>query len=74
MFMQDLTGHYECQTGGWKTDMWRPIYKDRHPFKKIKAAHLVPFKLGYQRVGDLFGEENRGHELMWSMGNEIMMH
>jgi len=28
MFRQDLIGHYECQPGGWKTDMWCPIYKD----------------------------------------------
>lgn len=53
--------------------MWCPIYKDWHPFKKIKAAHLVPFKLGYQTMGDLFGEDH-GHELMWSMGNGMMMH
>jgi len=25
-------------------------------------------------MGDLFGEEDRGHELMWSMGNGMMMH
>jgi hypothetical protein len=74
MFRQDLIGHYECQPGGWKTKMWCPIYKDWHPYKKVKAAHLVPFKLGYQTMGDLFGEEDRGHELMWSMGNGMMTH
>jgi hypothetical protein len=74
MFKQDLIGHYECQPGGWKTDMWCPIYRDWHPFKKVKAAHLVPFNLGYQTMGDLFGEEDRGHELVWSMGNGMMMH
>jgi hypothetical protein len=74
MFRQDLIGHYECQPGGWKTDIWCPIYGKWVSFKKIKAAHLVPFKLGYQTMGDLFGEEDRGHELMWSMGNGMMMH
>jgi hypothetical protein len=74
MFSQDLIGHYESQPGGWTTEIWCPIYRDWQPFKKIKAAHLVPFKIGYQTMGDLFGEEGRGHELMWSMGNGIMMH
>jgi hypothetical protein len=48
-----------------------PIYGDWYPLDKVKAAHLVPFKLGYQTMGDLFGEEDRGHELM---GNRMMMH
>jgi hypothetical protein len=74
MFRQDLIGHYECQPGGWKTKMWCPILRKWYSYKKIKAAHLVPFKLGYQTMGDLFGEEDRGHELMWSMGNGIMIH
>jgi hypothetical protein len=74
MFRQDLIGYYECQPDGWKTDMWCPIYQDWQPFKKMKAAHIVPFKLGYQTMGDLFREEGRGHELMWSMGNGMMMH
>jgi HNH endonuclease len=74
MFRKDLIGHYECQPGGWKTDIWCPIHGGWFPFKKMKVAHLVPFKLGYQTMGDLFEEENRGHELMWSMGNGMMMH
>lgn len=74
MFRKDLIGHYECQPGGWKTNMWCPISKQWYRHKEMKAAHLVPFKLGYQTMGDLFGEETRGHELMWSMGNGLIMH
>jgi len=63
----DLIWHYEFQPGGLMEDMWCPIYRDWYTYKKIKAAHLVPFKLGYQTMGDLFGEEDRSYELMWSM-------
>ena len=74
LFRRDLIGHYECQPKGLGSNIWCPIYKDWYFHKLVRAAHIVPYKLGYQTMGDLFGEEQRGHKLMWSMGNGMIMH
>jgi hypothetical protein len=51
--------------------VWCPITKCFGPYKSRRAAHIVPYKIGYETMGELFG--GNGYELMWSMGNGLPM-
>jgi hypothetical protein len=51
--------------------VWCPITKFFGPYDSRRAAHLVPYKIGYETMGDLFDDD--GYKLMWSMGNGLPM-
>jgi len=66
----DLYNHYGSQPQP-HGPVWCPISKSSAPYKEIKAAHLVPYKIGYETMGHLF--DGDGYSLMWSMGNGLPM-
>ena len=51
--------------------VWYPITKTFGTHKSRRAAHLVPHKIGYDTMGNLYDDD--GYKLMWSMGNGLLM-
>lgn len=74
IFRTDLINHYDSQPEGWKKDIWCPVTKDWQFHKKVTAAHIVPCKIGTDTMGILFGAAEKGYDLMFSVGNGLMMH
>jgi len=56
---KDLIAHYDAQPGGEKKQVWCPITKVFGPKKSRTAPHIVPWKLGYDTMGELFNGEGR---------------
>lgn len=67
---KDLYKHYGFQPK-LHGPVWCPITKCFGPYESRRAAHLVPYKIGYETMGDLFDDD--GYKLMWSMGNGLPM-
>ncbi|KAI9773301.1 MAG: hypothetical protein M1839_002161 [Geoglossum umbratile] len=53
--------------------LWCPILKEYALPLYRTAAHIVPHSIGYSNAGYLFGEPSRGAEIIWSMGNGLVM-
>jgi hypothetical protein len=54
-------------------DLWCPILKEYATPPYRTAAHIVPYSIGYDNAGYLFGEPSRGAEFIWSMSNGLIM-
>jgi len=69
-FRKDLYKFYDAQPEK-HGDVWCPIAKQFGGHKMRRAAHLVPYKIGYETMGDIFDDD--GYKLMWSVGNGLIM-
>jgi hypothetical protein len=59
---------YDCSL---HKKIWCPITKEFGSSTTRRAAHLVPYQIGYETTGDIFGVN--GYNLQWSMGNGLPM-
>ena len=58
---KDLYKHYGFQPQ-LHGPVWCLITKCFGPYESRRAAHLVPYKIGYETMGDLFNDD--GYKLM----------
>ncbi|KAL3424899.1 hypothetical protein PVAG01_04180 [Phlyctema vagabunda] len=71
-FRNRLIKHYGCQreVDGLQ-QIWCPVMRYFASAADMKAAHIVPYRLGYETMGDIFNGD--GKAMMWSLGNGLMM-
>ncbi|MCJ1368314.1 hypothetical protein MMC16_007456 [Acarospora aff. strigata] len=53
--------------------LWCPILKRYSASKDCVAAHIVPHSLGYRNAGYVFGDEDEGYSMIWSLQNGFIM-
>ncbi|KAH0562615.1 hypothetical protein GP486_002707 [Trichoglossum hirsutum] len=68
-----LRHYYNAYDPKNQSRLWCPILKEYALSNTRTAAHIVPHSIGYAKAGYLFGERDRGAELIWSMGNGLVM-
>jgi len=42
------------------------------PVGYTPGSHVLPLKIGYDTIRDLFDESVHGYQIMWSMGNGFL--
>lgn len=68
-----LIEYYALESPTSAKFLWCPILKQYLSSKDCIAAHIVPHGLGYQNAGYVFGDEDEGYGMIWSMRNGIIM-
>lgn len=66
--------HYYDSKPSNDDEVWCPVTRKFFEGNRMTAGHIVPYRLGYNVMGDLFGEPGNGVALMWSLGNGLVMH
>ncbi len=70
---RELKVHYNAHDPEKPEDLWCPITRAYGPKNTRTMAHIVPHNLGWKNVGYMFGEPDKGRDLIWSMGNAMVM-
>jgi hypothetical protein len=70
-FRKHLLHHYFAQPFDAQEQIWCPISKHLGPTCARSVAQIVPWKLGYETIGDLFAGD--GREILWSMENGLII-
>lgn len=53
---------------------WCPVLQDWIPKDRCKAAHIVPYSIGYVNAGYMFGQPEAGEDVLWDKRNGLWMH